>query len=150
MAGTSASTAIRIMEILLRFKFQFIVPLLISAPFLSRQERCPKEADLRGAELIAPAIKAALLRIFRPALSTPLEHLNLKSVPSKNVPIFARQYGAVQNRFSFRRSSAWSGGRDTQGRALLARSASLVPISLVTFLFGDKKVTEGVRQIPVW
>ena len=58
-------------------------------PFLFRQERCPKEADLRGVELIAPAIKATLLRISRPALTTPLEHLNLKPVPSKNVPIFA-------------------------------------------------------------
>ena len=27
---------------------------------------------------------------------------------------------------------------------------SPMPISLVTFLFGDKKVTEGVRQIPVY
>ena len=107
---------------------------IMSTPFLFRQERCPKEADLRGAELIAPAIKAALLRIFRPALSTPLEHLNLKSVPSKNVPIFARQYGAVQNRLSFHRSSAWSGGRDTQGRALLARSAPLGRLLLVLFL----------------
>ena len=29
-------------------------------------------------------------------------------------------------------------------------SASPVPTSLVTFLFGDKKVTAGVRQIPVY
>ena len=64
--------------------------------FLVSARKVPKEADLRGAELIAPAIKAALLRIFRPASPLPLEHLNFDPVPHKNVPIFARQFGSVR------------------------------------------------------
>ena len=35
----------------------------------TRQRKAPKEADLRGAELLAPASKAALLRITRHALT---------------------------------------------------------------------------------
>ena len=68
---------------------------MIFAPFLFRQERCPKEADLKGAELLAPASKAAPLRKPRPALSKALEQLNLKLVPDKNVPIFAGQFSAL-------------------------------------------------------
>ena len=37
--------------------------------FLVSARKVPKEADLRGAELIAPAIKYALLRISRRALT---------------------------------------------------------------------------------
>ena len=86
-----------------------------NTPFLFRQERCPKEADLKGAELLAPASKAMNygaiatgnrpilircaehhpLRISRPALSKTLEQLNLKPVPGKNVPIFTGQFSAA-------------------------------------------------------
>ena len=39
-----------------------------------------------------PLVKSALSYVPLPAaLTMPLEHLNLKPVPSKNVPIFARQ-----------------------------------------------------------
>ena len=61
--------------------------MLLSCP----GKKVTKEAGIRGAELIAPAIKAVLLRISRPASPVPLEHLNFKSVHHKNVPIFAMQ-----------------------------------------------------------
>ena len=77
-------------------KLVFVFLSWMFAPFLFRQERCPKEADLRGAELLAPASKAALLGISRPALSKALEQLNLKPVPGKNVPIFTGQFSALR------------------------------------------------------
>ena len=63
--------------------------------FLVSARKVPQEVDLRGAELLAPASKAALLGISRPALSKALEQLNLKPVPGKNVPIFAGQFSAL-------------------------------------------------------
>ena len=52
-----------------------------------RQERCPKEADLKGAELIAPAIKArnycALATGKRPISIRCAEHHPLKDLPAR-------------------------------------------------------------------
>ena len=62
-----------------------------SAPFLFRQERCPKEADSRGVESRAPARQSHPLENPQTALLMPLEHLNLKAVHHKNVPIFVMQ-----------------------------------------------------------
>jgi len=67
----------------------------ILCPFLISARKGRKEADLKGAELIAPAIKAAPLRIPRRASPKALEHLNVNPVQAENVPIFCLKFGAV-------------------------------------------------------
>ena len=66
----------------------FSVLMVQLCTFLASPRKVPKESDLKGAELIAPAIKAAPLGKPQRALTIALEHLNLNPVQVKNVPIF--------------------------------------------------------------
>jgi len=111
------------------------------APFLFRQERCPKEADLRGAT----------------GQSRPLRYPPPHRHPAfKNVPIFERFHSAnlqvcsvepAENRNIF--SGRWSkaAGVGSGARMRFARNASPRTTSLVTFLFGHKKVTSAIGSI---
>ena len=138
-----------------------------SALFLIRQEKCQKKPT-QGALCVAlPRAESVPLCIPRRTYDT-AEHLNLHPEHDKNVPIFAVQWFCFCNSAGRRvRSRRHQQDRDdvpsrrenvtqffsacgwgTQGRTqFVARqrgmSASPVPISLVTFLFGNKKVTRS-------
>ena len=60
----------------------------IICPFLVSARKGRKEADLKGAELLAPASKASPLRNPRRASPVAPENLNLDPVQAENVPIF--------------------------------------------------------------
>ena len=73
--------------------FFFILNIKVDVTFLFPNKKVTKEIGI-GEALCAelPLVKSALSYVPLPAaLTIPLEHLNLKPVPSKNVPIFTRQ-----------------------------------------------------------
>ena len=123
------------------FKFQFIAQMTSSSFSCFGKKRTKRSRRKEALRTNAPS-----LRILPPH----------RHPAFKNVPIFERLHSAnlqdcsaepAENRNIF--SGRWSNaaGVGSGARMLLARNASPRTTSLVTFLFGNKKVTSASRSL---
>ena len=95
----------------------------------------PKKPTQGALDRRAPARRSHPLRNPRHALTKVLEHFNLHPVHGKNVPIFSMQIWFLRNSAGL---ACFGGVVHRRGR--LCKKPPPVLISLVTFLFSDKKV----------